>query len=108
MSRRASSDAPAARHGVTLALHDASARAADEPLSRHLAGPEAPVSESVAVNATVGDVVDHENGRNDEIQVLAINDLGDAETNAHLTRHDTAHGRFPGTVEVEGARGRFG
>jgi o-succinylbenzoate synthase len=50
-----SSDAPAARHGVTLALHDASARAADEPLSRHLAGPEAPVSESVAVNATVGD-----------------------------------------------------
>jgi glyceraldehyde 3-phosphate dehydrogenase len=46
----------------------------------------------------------YENGRNDEIQVLAINDLGDAETNAHLTRHDTAHGRFPGTVEVEGDR----
>ncbi|MEO7032051.1 MAG: type I glyceraldehyde-3-phosphate dehydrogenase, partial [Herbaspirillum sp.] len=32
----------------------------------------------------------------------AINDLGDAESNAHLTRYDTAHGKFPGTVEVEG------
>ncbi len=42
----------------------------------------------------------YENGRSDEIRVVAINDLGDAETNAHLTRVDTAHGRFPGTVEV--------
>ncbi|MDN5938359.1 MAG: type I glyceraldehyde-3-phosphate dehydrogenase [Salinisphaera sp.] len=43
-----------------------------------------------------------ESGRAQEIQVLAINDLGDAETNAHLTRHDTAHGPFPGTVAVDG------
>ncbi len=42
----------------------------------------------------------YEAGRSDEIRVVAINDLGDAETNAHLTRLDTAHGRFPGTVEV--------
>jgi glyceraldehyde 3-phosphate dehydrogenase len=40
--------------------------------------------------------------RNGEIQIVAINDLGDAKTNAHLTRHDTAHGPFPGKVAVEG------
>jgi len=44
----------------------------------------------------------HELGRADEFDVVAINDLGDAETNAHLTQYDTAHGRFPGTVTVEG------
>jgi glyceraldehyde 3-phosphate dehydrogenase len=44
----------------------------------------------------------YESGRTDEVQVVAINDLGDAETNAHLTRYDTAHGKFPGTVAVEG------
>jgi glyceraldehyde 3-phosphate dehydrogenase len=33
---------------------------------------------------------------------VAINDLGDPKTNAHLTQYDTAHGRFPGTVGVEG------
>ena len=44
----------------------------------------------------------HESGRTDEIEVVAINDLGDAATNAHLTQYDTAHGRFPGTIEVEG------
>ncbi len=44
----------------------------------------------------------YESDRADEIQVVAINDLGDADTNAHLTRHDTAHGRFPGEVKVEG------
>ncbi len=37
-----------------------------------------------------------------DIQIVAINDLGNAETNAHLTRYDTAHGKFPGTVAVEG------
>ncbi|HET7922401.1 MAG TPA: type I glyceraldehyde-3-phosphate dehydrogenase [Gammaproteobacteria bacterium] len=37
-----------------------------------------------------------------ELQIVAINDLGDANTNAHLTRHDTAHGRFPGEVAVDG------
>ncbi|MGD8429933.1 MAG: glyceraldehyde 3-phosphate dehydrogenase N-terminal domain-containing protein, partial [Ectothiorhodospiraceae bacterium] len=43
----------------------------------------------------------YELGRTDEIRVVGINDLGDAETNAHLTRFDTAHGKFPGTVAVE-------
>jgi glyceraldehyde 3-phosphate dehydrogenase len=37
-----------------------------------------------------------------DIQIVAINDLGNAESNAHLTRYDTAHGKFPGTVTVEG------
>lgn len=37
-----------------------------------------------------------------EIQIVAINDLGDVETNAHLTQYDTTHGKFPGTVSVEG------
>ncbi|MGV6852760.1 MAG: type I glyceraldehyde-3-phosphate dehydrogenase [bacterium] len=43
----------------------------------------------------------YESGRNGEIEIVAINDLGDAETNAHLTQYDTAHGRFPGTVAIE-------
>src|SRR5207253_2330999 len=38
-----------------------------------------------------------ENGRRD-IEVVAINDLGPVETNAHLLRYDSVHGRFPGTV----------
>ena len=44
----------------------------------------------------------HESGRAGEFDVVALNDLGDPETNAHLTRYDTAHGKFPGTVEVDG------
>lgn len=44
----------------------------------------------------------HESGRAGEFDIVAINDLGDAKTNAHLTRRDTAHGNFPGTVEVDG------
>ena len=44
----------------------------------------------------------YEAGRTGEIQIVAINDLGDAATNAHLTRYDTAHGKFPGTVAVDG------
>ena len=43
----------------------------------------------------------YESNRTHEIQVVAINDLGDAETNAHLTQYDTAHGKFPGTVSVD-------
>ena len=39
--------------------------------------------------------------RTGEIQIVAINDLGDANTNAHLTRYDSAHGKFPGEVEVK-------
>ncbi|SMN00379.1 NAD-dependent glyceraldehyde-3-phosphate dehydrogenase [uncultured Candidatus Thioglobus sp.] len=38
---------------------------------------------------------------NDEIEIVAINDLGDANTNAHLTQYDTTHGRFPGSVEAK-------
>lgn len=44
----------------------------------------------------------YESGRTEEIQIVAINDLGDANTNAHLTQYDTAHGRFPGEVSVDG------
>jgi glyceraldehyde 3-phosphate dehydrogenase len=44
----------------------------------------------------------HEYGRTDEFDVVALNDLGDANTNAHLTRYDTAHGKFNGKVEVDG------
>lgn len=42
-----------------------------------------------------------ESGRTD-IQVVAINDLGPVETNAHLLRYDSVHGRYPGTVTVDG------
>jgi glyceraldehyde 3-phosphate dehydrogenase len=44
----------------------------------------------------------YESGRSGEFEVVAINDLGDAATNAHLTRYDTAHGKFPGEVSVDG------
>jgi glyceraldehyde 3-phosphate dehydrogenase (phosphorylating) len=44
----------------------------------------------------------YENERRGEIEIVALNDLGDANTNAHLTRYDTVHGKFPGTVAVEG------
>ncbi len=42
----------------------------------------------------------YESGRTGEIKIVAINDLGNAETNAHLTRYDTAHGKFPYEVGV--------
>jgi glyceraldehyde 3-phosphate dehydrogenase len=42
-----------------------------------------------------------ESGRKD-IEVLGVNDLGPVETNAHLFRYDTVHGRFPGTVTTKG------
>ncbi|MGO9989207.1 MAG: type I glyceraldehyde-3-phosphate dehydrogenase [Steroidobacteraceae bacterium] len=44
----------------------------------------------------------YEGKRGSEIKVVAINDLGDANTNAHLTRFDTVHGRFHGEVRVDG------
>ncbi len=44
----------------------------------------------------------YESGRSQEIRIVAINDLGDAKTNAHLTQYDTAHGKFPGEVSVDG------
>jgi glyceraldehyde 3-phosphate dehydrogenase len=40
--------------------------------------------------------------RTGEIEIVAINDLGDAKTNAHLTQYDTAHGKFKGEVKVDG------
>ena len=44
----------------------------------------------------------YESGRQHEIQIVGINDLCDAQSNAHLTQYDTAHGKFPGAVSVEG------
>jgi len=44
----------------------------------------------------------YEGNKKHDIQIVAINDLGPVETNAHLTRYDTAHGKFPGTVVVDG------
>jgi glyceraldehyde 3-phosphate dehydrogenase len=44
----------------------------------------------------------YEGGKKHDIEIVAINDLGDAKTNAHLTQYDTAHGKFPGTVTVDG------
>jgi len=44
----------------------------------------------------------YEYNRTNEIRIVAINDLGDPDTNAHLTRHDTAHGRFGAEVSVDG------
>ena len=37
-----------------------------------------------------------------DVEVVAVNDLGPVETNAHLLRYDSVHGRFPGTVTVQG------
>ena len=44
----------------------------------------------------------YEGGKKHDLQIVALNDLGDANINAHLTRYDTAHGKFPGTVVVDG------
>jgi glyceraldehyde 3-phosphate dehydrogenase len=44
----------------------------------------------------------YEAKRNSQVQIVALNDLGDAKTNAHLTRYDTVHGKFPGEVSVDG------
>lgn len=44
----------------------------------------------------------YESGRNGDIRIVAVNDLGDTATNAHLTQYDTAHGRFNAEVSVDG------
>jgi glyceraldehyde 3-phosphate dehydrogenase len=44
----------------------------------------------------------YEDNKTHDLQIVAVNDLGPPETNAHLTRYDTAHGKFPGKVEVQG------
>jgi glyceraldehyde 3-phosphate dehydrogenase len=44
----------------------------------------------------------YEGGKKHQLQFVAINDLGDAQTNAHLLKYDTAHGKFPANVRVDG------
>ena len=44
----------------------------------------------------------YEGEKRGQLEIVAVNDLGDSNTNAHLTRRDTAHGPFPGTIEVDG------
>ncbi|HET7403165.1 MAG TPA: type I glyceraldehyde-3-phosphate dehydrogenase [Usitatibacter sp.] len=44
----------------------------------------------------------YESNKSHDLAIVAVNDLGPPETNAHLTRFDTAHGKFPGKVEVSG------
>src|SRR6266545_1079516 len=44
----------------------------------------------------------YEDGKKHDLAIVALNDLGSPETNAHLTRYDTVHGKFPGKVDVEG------
>jgi len=44
-----------------------------------------------------------ESGRDDTFELVAVNDLGSIETNAHLTKYDSVHGRFPGQVSIEGS-----
>jgi glyceraldehyde 3-phosphate dehydrogenase len=44
----------------------------------------------------------YESNKKHDIEIVAINDLGDPKTNAHLTQYDTTHGKFPGTVGVDG------
>src|SRR5207253_1522471 len=44
----------------------------------------------------------YEGGKKHDLAIVALNDLGSPETNAHLTRYDTAHGKFPGKVTVDG------
>ena len=43
-----------------------------------------------------------ESGRDSEFEIVAINDLGNVDINAHLTQYDTVHGKFPGSVSIEG------
>jgi len=44
----------------------------------------------------------YEGGKKHDVQIVAINDLGDTKINAHLTKYDTAHGKFPGSVAIDG------
>jgi glyceraldehyde 3-phosphate dehydrogenase len=44
----------------------------------------------------------YESGRTNEIQIVAVNDLGDTKTNAHLTQYDSVHGKFPFEVGIDG------
>ena len=44
----------------------------------------------------------YEGGKQHDLEIVAINDLGDSKTNAHLTQYDTVHGKFPGSVTADG------
>ncbi len=44
----------------------------------------------------------YENGKKHNLEIVALNDLSNIETNAHLTQYDTTHGKFPGTIVVDG------
>jgi glyceraldehyde 3-phosphate dehydrogenase len=44
----------------------------------------------------------YEGGKKHDLAIVALNDLGSPETNAHLTRYDTVHGKFPGKIQVDG------
>jgi glyceraldehyde 3-phosphate dehydrogenase (phosphorylating) len=44
----------------------------------------------------------YEDGKKHDLAIVAVNDLGSPETNAHLTRYDTVHGKFPGKITVDG------
>jgi len=44
----------------------------------------------------------YEGEKKHDLSIVAINDLGSPETNAHLTRYDTVHGKFPGKIDVDG------
>ena len=46
----------------------------------------------------------YEDGKKHDLKIVAVNDLGDAKTNAHLLKYDTAHGRFAAKVEVDGSQ----
>src|SRR5579871_5942457 len=43
----------------------------------------------------------YEGGKKHNLEIVALNDLSNVQTNAHLTQYDTTHGKFPGTIEVE-------
>jgi glyceraldehyde 3-phosphate dehydrogenase len=74
------------------------------PLGRGVVQSEESMAVKVAINGfgRIGRLVLRalfESGRTD-IEVVAINDLADAKSNAHLLKYDSVHGRFPGTVDV--------
>jgi glyceraldehyde 3-phosphate dehydrogenase len=103
---------PASRPGRPPAARLAGTRAGLYPVPD---GPQArpPLREGKAMAVKVGINGFGRIGRNvlraiiesgrDDIEVVAINDLGPVETNAHLMRYDSVHGRFPGTVTVNGS-----
>src|SRR4030095_4041592 len=69
--------------------------------------PESTMTIKVAINGygRIGRNVlraHYEGGKKHDLAIVAVNDLGSPETNAHLTRYDTAHGKFPGSVAVDG------